>query len=849
MTTDFPGWEDKSLDGVGPGDRIAGYLIEEKIGRGGMAVVFRARDEVLQRTAAVKVIAPSLANDKQFRTRFLRESRMAAKVDSPHIIPVYAAGEDEGRLYIATRYVPGGDLAALLRRAGGPLAPALAGALVLQVASALDAAHAADLVHRDVKPQNILVDAGLEPDGHAFLSDFGLSKRTRSSSSPKLTLTGQFLGTPAYASPEQIRGEHVDGRTDQYALACVAFLLLTGTLPFERDETVAAMYAHLRDPVPPLSRLRAELPEAVDAVVARAMAKTLDERYSKCGDFAAALREALAAGSPARGTPAAGVAAADAQTPTVTAAPGRAPAASAPVSSAAGAPASPAPTPKPQAGSAAVADPFAWLARKDGAGRIPSGQPVRWPPATSPRLSNGARTPSAAPSSHGGPPSERGTGWQQPGLPPALTAGWEAAIRDNAAYAKVVTREKRAGGERRRLPRRNVRMALIGGAAAIVFTVGGIAYALNLSGGTASSPPQSARPSTTELAETLTVPDGGTVDTAWISQDGKFVAASGEGPTIYVWNTADPGKVLATITPPTMNIGGTDYSTVADNLAFSADDSALTGVVYANVPSGVPTPGGKSSYAVYQWNLVTGGPPQAIYTVQTPTNVTFSDDDSTAMTSQGSQVTLVTLTTGLPTTPTATLTGSPDQNYIVPFELDLHGDRMIYHPAGDETYVWEFASESVVATLKVSAYTVLSPDGKTILAADPTDYRASPGPNSATAPLLWDVATRSYVTPTDPRWKQQLRHSWKTYSWDTYSTDGSVLATERAGGRIDLWSTATRKHLLTVTDPDYREGSQVIVGPGGSEVLLLASEKTAYGENEYSQIKVWETPLSPPRVP
>ena len=277
---------------LAPGSKLAGYVLEEQIGAGGMAIVFRARDEMLGRWAAVKVIAPAMAGDAQFRARFLRESRAIAAVEEPHIIPVYAAGEADGVLYIATRYVAGGDLVGLLQRAGGILQPDQAADLVSQVAAALDAAHAAGLVHRDVKPANILIDAAPGRTEHAFLSDFGLSKGASSSSG--LTATGQFLGTPDYCAPEQVRGGAMDGRLDQYALACVAFVLLTGTLPFRRGDAMATLFAHVHDPVPAASVSRAGLSPVLDAVLARGMAKAPADRFASCGEFAGALRAALA---------------------------------------------------------------------------------------------------------------------------------------------------------------------------------------------------------------------------------------------------------------------------------------------------------------------------------------------------------------------------------------------------------------------------------------------------------------------------------------------------------------------------------------------------------------------------
>ena len=272
------------------GSRLAGYLLEEEIGAGGMAVVFRARDERLDRPVALKVLARALAADEGFRQRFLREAKAAAAVDDPHIIPVYEAGQAGGVLFLAMRYVSGGDVHSLLRREG-PLAAVRAVAIISPVASALDAAHAAGLVHRDVKPANILVDARPGRPDHVYLSDFGLAKGN--SSSMQLTRPGHYLGTVAYMAPEQIEGRDFDGRLDQYALACAAFELLSGTVPFERDQDMAVVYAHLSQPAPPLSARLPGLPPAVDQVLARALAKAPEDRYPSCGAFADALRLAF----------------------------------------------------------------------------------------------------------------------------------------------------------------------------------------------------------------------------------------------------------------------------------------------------------------------------------------------------------------------------------------------------------------------------------------------------------------------------------------------------------------------------------------------------------------------------
>ncbi len=275
------------------GSHVAGYRLEERIGAGGMAVVFRAYDSRLDRQVALKLLAPGLTQDDAFRQRFIRESRAAAAVDDPHIIPVFEAGESGDVLFIAMRYVRGGDVRSLIDRIG-PLPPGRIADLVSQVASALDAAHVRGLVHRDVKPANMLLEARSAPDlpDHVYLSDFGLTKQTLGTSLA-LTGTGEFLGSLDYVAPEQIEGRPLDGRCDQYGLACSTFELLCGQPPFRREPSISVMYAHLSEPPPAVRGYRSGLPEAIETVLQRALAKAPRDRYPSCGEYAAALRQAL----------------------------------------------------------------------------------------------------------------------------------------------------------------------------------------------------------------------------------------------------------------------------------------------------------------------------------------------------------------------------------------------------------------------------------------------------------------------------------------------------------------------------------------------------------------------------
>jgi len=269
------------------GQAIATYRVQRCIGRGGMGEVYLAQDERLERPVALKVLAPELVEDSAFRERLLRESRLAASLDHPNVVPVYEAGADDGRLFIAMRLVDGPDLRRVLRRDGAlDLARALH--LADQVAGALDAAHRRGLVHRDVKPSNVLLDQQNRRE-HAYLADFGLT-RTAQDVEP---VDGQLMGTIDYVAPEQVRGDAIDGRADQYALGCLLFECLTGEVPYPGRSDVAALFAHLEEQPPSVVARNPALPRKIDAVLARGMAKDPDDRFADCAAFVDAARDAL----------------------------------------------------------------------------------------------------------------------------------------------------------------------------------------------------------------------------------------------------------------------------------------------------------------------------------------------------------------------------------------------------------------------------------------------------------------------------------------------------------------------------------------------------------------------------
>jgi predicted Ser/Thr protein kinase len=277
MTTDFT-----------TGSVVADFRIESVIGVGAMGTVYLATDTSRGGQVALKLLAPELARDERFRQRFVRESQLAASLDHPNIVPTIAAGERDGVLYLAMAYIEGTDLRELLRT--GRLEPERALDVIAQTADALDAAHAAGLVHRDVKPANILV-ATNSGDEHAYVCDFGLARHVSSVSS----LTGErgFVGTIDYVPPEQIEGGPIDHRADVYALGCVLYECLAGARPFDRESELSVVFAHLNEPPPSLSDLRPELPETFDPVFRTALAKSPEERYTSCGELVEAARAAL----------------------------------------------------------------------------------------------------------------------------------------------------------------------------------------------------------------------------------------------------------------------------------------------------------------------------------------------------------------------------------------------------------------------------------------------------------------------------------------------------------------------------------------------------------------------------
>ena len=370
------------------------------------------------------------------------------------------------------------------------------------------------------------------------------------------------------------------------------------------------------------------------------------------------------------------------------------------------------------------------------------------------------------------------------------------------------------------------RTTLIGGTLAVLAAAGAV-YAV-----TAPGP----GPAEATLAATLTVPGGGTVDTVWISPDGKDIAAArtAGASTIYVWNMTDRGAPVP-LTVPQIKIGTRVYPASIENIAFSADDTSLTAVGY---PTSSGSAGGQS-YVLYQWNLATGNSATPWSLVGTSSVLSFSNDNSTAVESVNGGANLVTLLPQPSQPSPLAIPGGSGLSLKTSFDLDYNGQRMLYSPTLGRYAVWDFAAGREVDGWSGAGRAYLSPDGKTALVFF---YGANPTTLYAT-PLLRDLATKANVTPADPRWRDQLVSSAMADQFVTYSTDGTVITTERADGKTDLWSEETHQFLLTITDKSYREDSNyVVVGPHGGKVVIFGGKAGATGY-QYRRLNIWDTGL------
>jgi DNA-binding beta-propeller fold protein YncE len=737
VTEESSGESEGLLARLTAGSRVAGYRLQDQIGAGGMAVVFRARDERLGRVVALKVLAPALAADPGFRQRFIAESRAAAAVDDPHIIPVYEAGEAGGVLFIAMRFVPGGDL----RSVAGPVPPDRAAEIISAVASALDAAHGAGLVHRDVKPGNVLVDVRPGRPDHVYLSDFGLSKGVLSSAG--VTATGQFVGTPDFSAPEQVAGAAVDGRVDQYALGCLAFWLLAGTAPFTREPPVAVLWAHLSEPPPRLSERRPGLPPAVDEVLARALAKAPANRYRSCGEFAAALAQAL---SPVPPPPA-----------------GPDPAVAGPRDG--GTPRTPTLAARPPGGIAsqdATMPPTVTRVAQTAVPVRPQTESAELPAAAA-GSSTGLAEPAVvtagpdelpaenAVGSVTGPGGAVGADRPGPGSPPSAVGADRPGPRSQPA-----------DGASRARPSRRARRGALVGAALVIAVAGGITAALELP----SRPP--AGPARLEVSVrrivTLSSPHGAG-DAAEFSPDGQILAVAGADGVTELWNlpTRRADRRLYGSGPPG-----------ATTAAFSPDGRILATA--------------DLNGHAYLWAFATG---KLIATLTGPRSkgvddIAFSPDGRTlAVIGVNGRAELWDVATRRVTT---TLT-DPGGKGVVGVAFSPDGLTLATGGFNGQVRLWDLAAHRYIATLpnprgQGGSPLAFSPDGR-ILATVGGDDKAA---------YLWDVRTRRRLaTLADPRGGAVSAFS--------FSPDGRILAVADGNGNTYLWDVATGGRVATLADP------------------------------------------------
>jgi serine/threonine protein kinase/sugar lactone lactonase YvrE len=806
------------------GSVLAGYRLEKQVGRGGFAVVFRALDERLGRPVALKILSPVLASSSpEFRRRFIVESRAAAAVDDPHIIPVYEAGEADGVLFIAMRYVVGGDLRQVLEREGA-LPPDRAADFVSPVASALDAAHAAGLVHRDVKPGNILVDARAGRPDHVYLSDFGIVKGAALGS---LTGVGSSnLGTPDYMAPEQISGRPVDGRTDQYSLACVTVQLLTGTVPFHRDSLPAVIYAHLSVPPPSLVTLRPDLPAAVDQVVAKAMAKTEEKRYDSCGDFADALREALGLTSYHRRS--------SATTPPRP--PSSDPAVVGTVDSLAhstppgtvDSPADQTPPATVETPAAAVSDrtsadppPPTVASSLPGASELPLPTVVESPPDRPPArrrpvivwvqrhrlpvfalacaiLAAAITIPfiSSSPStSHGRSAS---------GGPPAASTGFVSLGNLSADPSPVDVYLYSSGDSSPQFVQHGVAYGTILPYRPV--NAGDYTVKMRAAGSPASSAPV--------WSVSLTVKAGGTytivplranaqqgklqvIDNNLVTPKGKsfvrviqadlnqgqvtFHCSCAAGAPGDITTDAAPGTVSPQVPIPT---GTWTMSATGPSAKTSLPVTLTAGTVHTEIV--VAAPGGGLQII----NLVTAARPG-----QAPTSSASAGFGGTASSYRRVQVDL-----------------PPSWSHVSIASLAFSPSGATLAIASAKICLWDIAAAGCTSTLGSASITAVafSPDGQTLAATDNTGHT-----------YLWNLANNSQITTfADPS-------SQGAYSI-AFSPDGEMLAIGDSNGRADLWNVATGKPIRNVPDPGNEGVSAVAFSPDGKILAVGDSNGRTY---------------------
>jgi hypothetical protein len=679
-----------------------------------------------------------------------------------------------------------GDLSRLQRAAGGSLPPARTADLVFQIAGALDAAHAIGLVHRDVKPANILVERIPGRAEHAYLSDFGLSKSTTAGTTG-LTATGRFMGTPDYCAPEQIAGGTVDGRTDQYSLACVGFSLLAGIVPFSRGDSLSALFAHVNSPIPALTSIRPEFPAAVNWVLAKAMAKNPAERYESCAAFAWALRSALGLGADAP--------------------PGATP---------------------PQA-----QGPFA----------VPGNPGYQQTVAAA-----GWQNPSVPPGSAGGqaPPASQGPpGWRGPAGPSGQAGAFPPGAGGTVTFGTGQAWPQGPGqawpqgpgqvlpgpGQGQRPPRRNTGLIVGGSVAAAAVLVAGVIVGITLSsqhgktggspgpsGSTTPASSGSTTPSasgttasrgvqtgTASLVDSVTAPGGNSMSLAFFSTDGKYIVGASGKSDAYIWSTSTFQRVS------TVSVGGSD---VAEPVSFSPDDKTL----YA-----IDTTAGE----LYGFDVATGKQTH-VYPLPSGSELGYAFGSSVvdAISSDGT-VSEINMATGKPYAQVK----NPGSAAVATVRSDGDGRHVVFSDTNGVAYLVDALSKQVVGTFHYpyagssTTFPHVSLNGNTVYV-----------PGGTTAPAkLWDTTTKRYITPTDSLWPTPDNGV-------TFATDSKFVLTSptSVSETVDIWDVATRAHVITVTVPGGANEELESIGPGASE--LLSTSGLDIGKGTFTKLKIWAVP-------